>query len=50
MFGVSGFSGSGKTTLIEKLVGELQRDGLCVGVIKHVRMVDHGGGSGGRVR
>ena len=32
---VSGYSGSGKTTLIEKLVGELQKNGLRLAVVKH---------------
>ena len=35
VLGVCGWSGSGKTTLIERLVPELDRQGLAVAVIKH---------------
>lgn len=34
--GVSGYSGSGKTTLIEKLLPDLKKQGLTVGVVKHI--------------
>ena len=35
IFGISGYSGSGKTTLIEKILSQLKRQKLSVGVIKH---------------
>lgn len=35
VIGVSGYSGSGKTTLISKILSELKREGLTVGVLKH---------------
>jgi molybdenum cofactor guanylyltransferase len=34
--GISGYSGSGKTTLIERLLPELKKQGLGVGVLKHI--------------
>jgi len=36
IIGISGYSGSGKTTLIEKILPQLKRQGLLVGVIKHI--------------
>jgi len=33
---IAGFSGSGKTTLIRKILPELKKKGLSVGVLKHV--------------
>jgi molybdopterin-guanine dinucleotide biosynthesis protein MobB len=35
VIGISGYSGSGKTTLIEKVVLNLKREGLYVGLLKH---------------
>lgn len=40
VIGISGYSGSGKTTLIVKVLSELKRQGLYVGVLKHT--VHHG--------
>ncbi|NLO49475.1 MAG: molybdopterin-guanine dinucleotide biosynthesis protein B [Clostridiales bacterium] len=34
-YSVVAFSGTGKTTLLEKLIPELKRNGLRVGVLKH---------------
>jgi molybdopterin-guanine dinucleotide biosynthesis protein MobB len=34
--GIAGYSGSGKTTLIRNILPELKKQGLSVGVIKHV--------------
>jgi molybdopterin-guanine dinucleotide biosynthesis protein MobB len=34
-FGICGYSGSGKTTVIEKIIAELTRRKLRVGVVKH---------------
>ncbi len=36
IIGISGFSGSGKTTLIKKILPELKKQGLFVGVLKHI--------------
>jgi molybdopterin-guanine dinucleotide biosynthesis protein MobB len=33
---ISGYSGSGKTTLIRRLLPELKKQGLSVGVLKHI--------------
>jgi molybdopterin-guanine dinucleotide biosynthesis protein MobB len=33
---ISGYSGSGKTTLIRKILPELKKQGLSVGVLKHI--------------
>lgn len=35
IIGISGYSGSGKTTLIEKVVQDLKKEGLYVGLLKH---------------
>lgn len=35
MLAISGYSGSGKTTLLEKLLPQLQQQGLRIAVIKH---------------
>ncbi len=34
--GIAGYSGSGKTTLIRKILPELKKEGLSVGVLKHI--------------
>jgi len=34
--GISGYSGAGKTTLIRKILPELKRQGLVVGILKHI--------------
>jgi len=36
IIGITGYSGSGKTTLIRKLLPELKRQGLAVGILKHI--------------
>jgi molybdopterin-guanine dinucleotide biosynthesis protein MobB len=36
VIGITGYSGSGKTTLIKKLLPELKKQGLSVGVLKHI--------------
>ena len=36
IIGITGFSGSGKTTLIEKILPILKKQGLSVGVLKHI--------------
>jgi molybdopterin-guanine dinucleotide biosynthesis protein MobB len=36
IIGISGYSGSGKTTLIRKILPELKKQGLVVGVLKHI--------------
>jgi len=36
IIGISGYSGSGKTTLIRKILSELKKQGLVVGVLKHI--------------
>lgn len=36
VIGIAGYSGSGKTTLIRKLLPELKKQGLSVGVFKHI--------------
>lgn len=36
IIGIAGFSGSGKTTLIRKILPELKKQGLSIGVLKHV--------------
>ena len=36
IIGIAGYSGSGKTTLIRKILPELKRQGLSVGVLKHI--------------
>jgi molybdopterin-guanine dinucleotide biosynthesis protein B len=53
IFAVVGPGGSGKTTLIERLVAELRRRGLSVGVIKHCSRgfdIDHPGKDSWRFR
>jgi molybdopterin-guanine dinucleotide biosynthesis protein A len=35
VIGISGYSGSGKTTLIEKVVRELKKEGLYIGLLKN---------------
>lgn len=35
VIGIAGYSGSGKTTLIRKILPELKRQGLAVGILKH---------------
>ena len=36
IIGIAGYSGSGKTTLIRKILPELKKQGLFVGVLKHI--------------
>jgi len=36
MIGIAGYSGTGKTTLIEKILPELKKQGLNIGIIKHI--------------
>lgn len=36
VIGIAGYSGSGKTTLIRKILSELKKQGLAVGVLKHI--------------
>ncbi len=36
IIGIAGYSGSGKTTLIRKILPELKRLGLAVGILKHI--------------
>jgi molybdopterin-guanine dinucleotide biosynthesis protein MobB len=36
IIGIAGYSGSGKTTLIRKILPELRKRGLSVGVLKHI--------------
>lgn len=36
IIGITGYSGSGKTTLIRKIIPELKKHGLAVGVLKHI--------------
>lgn len=36
IIGISGYSGSGKTTLIRKILPELKKQGLSVGILKHI--------------
>lgn len=36
IIGIAGYSGTGKTTLIRKILPELKRQGLAVGVLKHI--------------
>lgn len=36
IIGIAGYSGSGKTTLIGKILPELKKQGLSVGVLKHI--------------
>lgn len=36
IIGIAGYSGSGKTTLIRKILPELIRRGLSVGILKHI--------------
>lgn len=36
IIGIAGYSGSGKTTLIRKILPELKKKGLYVGVLKHI--------------
>jgi len=36
VIGIAGYSGSGKTTLIRKILPELKKQGLSVGVLKHI--------------
>jgi len=36
IIGIAGYSGSGKTTLIRKILPELKKQGLSVGVLKHI--------------
>jgi len=36
VIGIAGYSGSGKTTLIRKLLPEMKKEGLYVGVLKHI--------------
>lgn len=36
LVGIAGYSGSGKTTLIRKILPELKKQGLSVGVLKHI--------------
>ena len=36
VIGIAGFSGSGKTTLIRKILPELKKQGLSIGILKHV--------------
>lgn len=36
IIGIAGYSGSGKTTLIRKILPELKKKGLSVGVLKHI--------------
>ena len=36
IIGIAGYSGSGKTTLIRKILPELIRQGLSVGILKHI--------------
>jgi molybdopterin-guanine dinucleotide biosynthesis protein MobB len=36
VIGIAGYSGSGKTTLIRKILPELKKQGLAVGVLKHI--------------
>ncbi|MCL5022926.1 MAG: molybdopterin-guanine dinucleotide biosynthesis protein B [Nitrospirae bacterium] len=36
IIGISGYSGTGKTTLIEKILPILKKEGLSVGVMKHI--------------
>ena len=46
VFGITGWKNSGKTTLVARLVSELRRRGLKVGVIKHAHHafdIDHPG-------
>ncbi len=46
VFGITGWKNSGKTTLVARLVSELRRRGLRVGVIKHAHHafdIDHPG-------
>jgi molybdopterin-guanine dinucleotide biosynthesis protein MobB len=46
LLGFCAFSGTGKTTLLRKLIPQLQREGLRVGVVKHAHHsfdIDHPG-------
>lgn len=46
VFGITGWKNSGKTTMVARLVAELRRRGLKVGVIKHAHHafdIDHPG-------
>jgi molybdopterin-guanine dinucleotide biosynthesis protein A len=36
LIGITGYSGSGKTTLIRRILPELKKQGLSVGVLKHI--------------
>lgn len=36
IIGIAGYSGTGKTTLIRKILPELKKQGLSVGVLKHI--------------
>ena len=36
MISIAGYSGTGKTTLIEKILPELKKQGLNIGIIKHI--------------
>ena len=36
IIGISGYSGSGKTTLIRKILPRLKKQGLSVGILKHI--------------
>ena len=36
IIGIAGFSGSGKTTLIRKILPELKKQGLSIGILKHI--------------
>jgi molybdopterin-guanine dinucleotide biosynthesis protein MobB len=36
IIGIAGYSGSGKTTLIRKILSALKKQGLSVGVLKHI--------------